>query len=195
MILSSAWFALLACSVARHKWPVSANWIPYSMVSLSRISPIRMTSGACRSVFFNAACQDSVSTPTSRWVITQPLCGCTYSTGSSIETMWPREFSLRWPIIAASVVDLPEPVPPTMIQRPRLFMTTSFRIGGKSRSSSVGISVVMVRSTAPTMPCWINALTRNRPIPCGAIAKFASFVASNSLICLSFMMERTMIAA
>ena len=90
MIRSSAWFALLACSVARHRCPVSANWMPYSMVSRSRISPIRMTSGAWRRVFFSAACQDSVSTPTSRCVMTQPLCGCTYSTGSSMDTMCPR---------------------------------------------------------------------------------------------------------
>src|SRR6188508_3286416 len=58
--------------------------MPYSMVSRSRISPIRMTSGAWRSVFLSAACQFSVSTPTSRCVITQPLCWCTYSTGSSM---------------------------------------------------------------------------------------------------------------
>ena len=35
---------------------------------------MRMTSGACRRVFFRALCQESVSTPTSRWVMTQPLC-------------------------------------------------------------------------------------------------------------------------
>jgi hypothetical protein len=32
----------------------SANAIACSIVSASRISPIRITSGACRSVFFNA---------------------------------------------------------------------------------------------------------------------------------------------
>ena len=69
--------------------------MPYSIVSRSRISPIRITSGAWRSVFFSAACQESVSTPTSRCVMTQPLCGCTYSTGSSMVMMWPRVFSLR----------------------------------------------------------------------------------------------------
>jgi hypothetical protein len=55
------------------RWPVSANWMPYSIVSRSRISPIRMTSGAWRSVFFSAMCQLSVSTPTSRCVTTQRL--------------------------------------------------------------------------------------------------------------------------
>ena len=69
--------------------------MPYSMVSRSRISPMRITSGAWRSVFLSAACQESVSTPTSRCVMTQPLWVCTYSTGSSMVTMWPRVFSLR----------------------------------------------------------------------------------------------------
>ena len=63
--------------------------------SMSRISPIRITSGAWRKVFFSALSQESVSTPTSRWVIRQFWCGCTYSTGSSMVMMWPWEFSLR----------------------------------------------------------------------------------------------------
>ena len=95
MMRSSAWLALLACSVARHRWPVSANWMPNSMVSRSRISPIRITSGAWRRVFLSAECQLSVSTPTSRWVTTQRPWGCTYSTGSSTVTMWPRLFMFR----------------------------------------------------------------------------------------------------
>src|SRR5690606_4199960 len=166
---------------------------PYSIVSRSRISPIRITSGAWRSVFLSAACHDSVSTPTSRWVMTQPLCGCTNSTGSSMVMMWPRECSLRWPIMAASVVDLPEPVPPTTITSPRLFMTTSLRIGGSSSSTSVGISVLIVRSTAPNWPCRMYALTRKRSILCGLIAKLHSSVETNSLICLSFMRAPTII--
>jgi len=38
---------------------------------------IRITSGACRSVFLSAICQPSVSTPTSRCVTMQFLCVCT----------------------------------------------------------------------------------------------------------------------
>ena len=89
MMRSSAWFELLACSVARHRWPVSANAMAWSMVSRSRISPIKMTSGAWRSVFFSAASQLSVSMPSSRCVTMQFLCGCTNSTGSSTVMMWP----------------------------------------------------------------------------------------------------------
>jgi hypothetical protein len=113
------------------------------------------------------------------------------STGSSIVMMWPRLFSLRCPIIAASVVDLPEPVPPTTKHKPRFVIATSLSCPGRSRSSNDGIFVTIVRMTAPTWPCWTNALTRNRPMPCGAMAKLHSFVASNSFACLSFMIERT----
>ena len=59
MIRSIVWLALLACSVPRHRCPVSANAIACSIVSASRISPIRITSGAWRSVFFSAWCQDA----------------------------------------------------------------------------------------------------------------------------------------
>ena len=95
MMRSIAWLALLACKVAKHKWPVSANAIACSMVSASRISPIKITSGAWRKVFFKAISQLSVSMPTSRCITTQFLCGCTNSTGSSMVMMWPYECSLR----------------------------------------------------------------------------------------------------
>ena len=74
MMRSIAWLALLACSVAMQRWPVSANAIACSMVSRSRISPIRITLGAWRSEFFSALSQLSVSSPTSRWVMMQFLC-------------------------------------------------------------------------------------------------------------------------
>ena len=95
MMRSIAWLELLACSVLSARWPVSAKAMACSITSRSRISPIRITSGACRRVFLSAASQESVSTPTSRCVIMQFLCGCTNSTGSSMVTMWPWLFSLR----------------------------------------------------------------------------------------------------
>mmetsp|Transcript_18252 Transcript_18252/g.43883 ORF Transcript_18252/g.43883 Transcript_18252/m.43883 type:complete len:366 (+) Transcript_18252:478-1575(+) len=190
MMRSSAWFALLACSVAMHRWPVSANAIAWSMVSRSRSSPIRMTSGAWRSEFFSAASQLSVSRPSSRCVTMQFLCGWTNSIGSSMVTMWPWVVSLRSSIIAASEVLLPEPVAPTTMTRPRFCCTTSRSTGGRSRDWMVGSVDGMVRSTRPTWPCCRNALTRKRPMPCGEIAKLHSLVRSNSAACLSFMMAR-----
>src|ERR1044071_1260569 len=93
--------------------------------------------------------------------------------------------------MAASEVDLPEPVPPTTITSPRLVITTSLRMTGSCISSSVGILALMVRTTQPTSPCCTKALTRKRPIPMGEIAKLHSLLESNSRVCLSFMMERT----
>src|SRR5689334_21519306 len=92
--------------------------------------------------------------------------------------------------MAASEVDLPEPVPPTKITSPRLVMATSLRTCGRFRSSNLGIVAVMVRSTMPTRPCWTKAFTRKRPTPEGEMAKLHSLVASNSAACLSVMIER-----
>ena len=124
-----------------------------SIVSVSRTSPIRITSGACRSVFFSAWCHDFVSTPTSRCVTSDCRDACTYSTGSSTVMMCPADVRLRWSIIAASVVDLPEPVAPTTSTRPRLVITTSLRMSGSLSFSKLGISDAMVRITMPTHCC------------------------------------------
>src|ERR1044071_6995246 len=78
---------------------------------------------------------------------------------------------------------------------PRLVMTMSLRIGGSCISSRVGILALIVRTTQPIRPCCTKALTRKRPMPTGAIAKLHSLVESNSLVCLSFMIERTRTAA
>ncbi len=95
MMRSIAWLALLACSVASTRWPVSAKAMAWSMPSRVRTSPIMITSGAWRRVFFSAASQLSVSMPTSRWVMMQPSCLCTNSIGSSMVMMCPVEFWLR----------------------------------------------------------------------------------------------------
>ena len=128
--------------------------------------------------------------PTSRCVMMQFLCGCTNSTGSSMVMMWSQAASLRWSTIEASVVLLPEPVAPTRMTSPRLTIVMSFRMLGSPSLSMLGRSFGMVRSTMPTCPCWTNALTRKRPMPCGEIAKLHSLVRSNSADCLSFMTER-----
>ena len=58
---------------------------------------------------------------------------------------------------------MPEPVPPTMITRPRLVITTSFSTGGRFRSSNFGIAVVIVRSTMPTLPLLHEAVDAEAP--------------------------------
>ena len=67
----------------------------------------------------------SVSPPTSRWLTRLCLWLCTYSIGSSIVTMCTRRFSLRWSIMLASVVDLPEPVGPVRRTKPLWDFITS----------------------------------------------------------------------
>ena len=102
--------------------------------------------------------------------------------------MWPGAPMLRWLTIAASVVDLPEPVAPTIRIRPRLCMTISPRMGGRLSSSMVGISEGMRRSTMETVPRWRNTFTRKRAEPSSsAIAKSHSLVLSNSARCASLM--------
>src|SRR5438445_296743 len=73
---------------------VSAAFSAVSSVSMSRISPIRITSGACRSTWRNAALNDSVSFPTSRWEMLARLSRCRNSIGSSIVMMLTRRFVL-----------------------------------------------------------------------------------------------------
>jgi hypothetical protein len=87
-------------------------------------------------------------------------------------------------------VDLPEPVAPTMIARPRLVMITSLSTAGMWMSSNRGMVVVITRSTMPMAPCCTKALTRKRPTPEGLIAKLHSLCASKSAACRSFMIER-----
>jgi hypothetical protein len=139
MMRSMVWLALFACSVPRHRCPVSANAIACSMVSVSRISPIRITSGACRKVFLSALCQECVSMPTSRCVISD-CCELVHELDRVLDRddVPALEERLRWSIIAASEVDLPEPVAPTTSTRPRLVMTISLSVSGKPSVSKFG---------------------------------------------------------
>ena len=57
--------------------------------------------------------------PTSRWLMIDRLSRCRYSIGSSSVTMCSARVELMWSIIAASVVDLPEPVVPVSRMIPR----------------------------------------------------------------------------
>ncbi len=64
--------AEFVCSVASARCPVSAIVSAAWIVSRSRISPTRMTSGSSRSAYLSAFAKLLVSVPTSRWLTMQP---------------------------------------------------------------------------------------------------------------------------
>src|SRR5687767_7424491 len=150
------------CSVPNTRWPVSAPERARRMVSRSRISPTRITSGSSRSALRSALAKDSVCGPTSRWLIRHFFDSCTNSIGSSMVRMWPCSFSLTWLTIAASVVDLPEPVGPVTSTMPRGWSAISAKIFGALRSSSDRILEGIVRITAAAPRCCTNAFTLKR---------------------------------
>ena len=71
-----------------------------------------------------------MSAPTSRWFTMQCLCGWMYSIGSSTVRIWRRFSRLILSMIAASVVDLPEPVAPVTRIKPRGFSANDATTGG-----------------------------------------------------------------
>ena len=99
-----------------------------------------ITSGAWRSAFFRPICSDAVSAPTSRWLTTERRLRKWNSIGSSMVRMWPDCSAVRGSSMAASVVDLPEPVAPTTRISPRFCSTSSASTGGSDRLASGGIS-------------------------------------------------------
>ena len=87
------------------------------------------------------------------------------STGSSIVTMCLRAVVLIRSIIAASVVDLPEPVVPVRRMIPRSSSASSLITGGSSSSSTVLIVNGIARQTIEIDPRWRKAFTRKRASP------------------------------
>jgi hypothetical protein len=67
-----------------------------------------------------------------------------------------------WFTMAASVVDLPEPVGPVTSTMPRGWSAISAKILGALRSSSDRIFEGIVRITAAAPRCCTKALTRKR---------------------------------
>ena len=115
------------CSVEKTMCPVSAACSAVVMVSRSRISPTRMTSGSWRRLARSALPNDGVSTSTSRWLTNPFLSRCRNSIGSSMVMMCSARVELMRSIIAASVVDLPEPVTPVTSTSPRASSQMPFR--------------------------------------------------------------------
>jgi len=80
--------ASTVCIVDSTRCPVSAACSAVSIVSRSRISPSRTTSGSWRSADRRPAANVGTSVRTSRCVTTARRSSITNSIGSSIETMW-----------------------------------------------------------------------------------------------------------
>ena len=94
--------------------------------------------------------------PTSRWLITERLSVCTNSIGSSIVTMCLLVVKFMWSIIAASVVDLPEPVVPVSSTIPRSSSASSVTTGGSASSSIVLILWGIARHAIEITPRWLE---------------------------------------
>ena len=83
-IRSIVWAEFVLCTVAKTWCPVSAARSAIRMLSLSRSSPTRMTSGSCRSACLSPCSNDGVSCPSSSCAIVAFWLVCMYSIGSSI---------------------------------------------------------------------------------------------------------------
>ena len=140
--------ALLVWTVAKTRIPKLASWSASFMVSLFRSSPIKITFGSSRPALRIAVAKLETSGPTSRCVTWAIFGWCTNSTGSSTVRMWQARVSLMWLIIAASVVDLPEPVGPVTSTRPERRSAIFFTASGVPRSAKVSTFVGIVRNTA-----------------------------------------------
>ncbi len=165
MIRSTVCAVDWVCRVAKTRCPVSAAVSAVEIVSRSRISPTRITSGSSRRAAFRATEKSSASAPISRWLTMQLLCWWRNSIGSSIVRMCSSRSSLMMSIIAASEVDLPEPVGPVTSTKPRGLVVNSRSTCGSASESRVGISCGTRRKAALIAPRWKKTLTRKRATP------------------------------
>ena len=165
MIRSTVCAVDWVCRVAKTRWPVSAAVSAVEIVSRSRISPTRITSGSSRSAARRPSAKSGASEPTSRWLTIERLCWCRNSIGSSIVRMWSWRSQLITSSIAASVVDLPEPVGPVTRTKPRGLAVSSRSTCGTPSVSRPGISCGTSRKAALTDPRWKKQLTRKRATP------------------------------
>src|SRR5215218_7171880 len=165
MMRSIVWGVSCVCSVAKTRWPVSAAVSAVWIVSRSRISPTRITSGSWRSAPFSAPARDCAAEPIARWLTMHFWCRCRNSIGSSIVMMCSSRVSLISLISDASVVDLPEPVGPVTSTMPRGRRAKSRMTGGRPSFSIGTVSAGIRRNAAPIVPRWKYAFTRKRAWP------------------------------
>jgi hypothetical protein len=85
--------------------------------------------------------------------------------GSSTVMMCSVRWLLMKSIMAARVVDFPEPVAPVTSTRPRGSMAIFLITGGRLSSSRSGQLKGMTRNTMLAEPRWEKMLTRKRPMP------------------------------
>ena len=137
----------MVCRVESTRWPVSEASSAIEIVSTSRISPTRITFGAWRRAARRARAKVPVSAPTSRWLMVAAWCGCRYSIGSSMVMMWMAFSLFSLLMMAARVVDLPEPVGPVTSTIPFRSLMISLSCGGSPSSSTVGTLLGITRST------------------------------------------------
>ena len=104
-----------------------------------------------------------VSWPISRWLIDASSSLCSTSIGSSIVTMCTALVAFRYPIIAASVVVLPDPVGPVTRISPRCSSASAFIDSGSPISSKLGPPKRSFRRTIEIEPRCRKTFARKRP--------------------------------
>ncbi len=178
-------------------WPVSAKaTTACSIVSRSRISPIRMTSGVLAQRVLEGDDAPAVGVDADLALGDDAVLVRV----DELDRVFDRDdvaervlVAGRSTIAGASDVLCPKPVAPTKITRPgRLVIATSFfRMCGRFMLSIVGRVCGIVRITRPTWPCCTKALTRKRPrCPAAPTAKLHSLVFSNSAASLVVVRDR-----
>ena len=107
-------------TVEKTRWPVSAALSAVWTVSSSRISPMRMTSGSWRRTR-RRACLNEVGVHADLALVDERALVGVQELDRVLDRddVLARVVVLMWSIIAASVVDLPEPVVPVTRMMPR----------------------------------------------------------------------------
>ncbi len=142
------------CRVLKTRWPVWAALRAASTVSLSRISPMRMTSGSWRMLARRPLAKLMVSRPSSRWLIMAMRSLWRTSMGSSRVTMLTGWVALMWSRRLARVVVLPLPVGPVTRIRPRSCCASCSKVStGRPSCWKVGMGLSsMTRMIRPMLP-------------------------------------------
>ena len=165
MIRSIDCAALFVWRVEKTRWPVSAAVMTVWIVCQSRISPTMMTSGSWRIMFLSASWKPGVSVPTSRCETAALPSAKRYSIGSSIVTMCTGRFSMIERMIAASVVDLPEPVGSGDEDEARRDVRERLQDFGQAELRDLGDLEGDPPEDGRERPRWTKKLARKRATP------------------------------